>query len=370
MKTYRILLNEKQGCGFSELEVTNILQQVLQQLAQLHIQGELHGAIAPDTLLHDMQTGDTLLAESTGLSAPTYLPVGQFSVTSPAEDLYALTATMIVLLTDRSLEQLRQANGVWNWEDDVLVSDQFAAVLNCAIAPQPHLRFTSAVEMLQALNSQSVNSPITLTQATHLPVFPPQTSPWKYGMISVGTIIIAGLAGFGILKLITPDSTQTSPVIVSSPSNSPTTQSKPLTSSSIVGGNTLIAPSPQQTSSVETVKNALQTQAASTPSPEPIMTTSEQVGFADGATGTRITGNVTESQRKRYLLNCGKGQQFALRINQGDVNVQIIRPDGQTLGTAASSQASWQGSLSATGDYTVEVSAMSPSSYSISVDVL
>lgn len=52
-KPYSQLIFERQGKGFSEAEITAILQQVLTQLAQIHSQGFAHGAISPDTLAQD-----------------------------------------------------------------------------------------------------------------------------------------------------------------------------------------------------------------------------------------------------------------------------------------------------------------------------
>lgn len=70
--TYGTLLDQRQGQGFSEAEVRSILQQVLPQLAQIHNQGLLHGAISLDTLVQNEINRQVILVSSTNLNVLLY----------------------------------------------------------------------------------------------------------------------------------------------------------------------------------------------------------------------------------------------------------------------------------------------------------
>lgn len=97
----------------------------------------------------------------------------------------------------------------------------------------------------------------------------------------------------------------------------------------------------------------------------------ERVRFDSGETGTRLRGEVSDNQLQRYLINCGREQQFTLRIENGNVQATVISPDGATLGSAVEEGAQWQGTLPSTGDYTLEVTPLErDSDYRISIEVL
>ena len=81
-KSYRVLLSDLQGRGFSEYEVTDILQQVLPQLAQIQAQGFVHGGISLDTLVQDRQTLLAILMSSNGFVDPTRVAVGRHNASS------------------------------------------------------------------------------------------------------------------------------------------------------------------------------------------------------------------------------------------------------------------------------------------------
>ncbi|MEK0195086.1 hypothetical protein WME70_27255, partial [Microcoleus anatoxicus PTRS1] len=60
-KSYRTLLLERQGKNFSEFEVTEILREVLPQLAEIHLRGQAHGAVFLDNLVYDLADNRALL---------------------------------------------------------------------------------------------------------------------------------------------------------------------------------------------------------------------------------------------------------------------------------------------------------------------
>ncbi|MEH2114644.1 hypothetical protein [Nostoc sp.] len=202
-KSYRILLSERQGRGFNEFEVIEILQQVLTQLAQIHTQGLVHGGISIDTLVLDQNTLQAALANNIGAApgyiSPEQLQTGQVSTTG---DIYALGVTILVLLTAQNPEVLRNYDGTWNWQEYCVCSDELATILEKAIALHPQYRIADAIQMLQALNSpipSQLISPIytypVIPQQRLGEKFPQKLAPWKWGLISAGIVAVIGLAG-------------------------------------------------------------------------------------------------------------------------------------------------------------------------------
>jgi|GEM_PF-1238645 len=106
-----------------------------------------------------------------------------------------------------------------------------------------------------------------------------------------------------------------------------------------------------------------------TNSPTPSDST-EQVNFDKGSTQKTISSSVVTNQRKRYLLNCGRGERMTVQIKQGGINIAIITPNGQTIGNAVNNATQWQGQLPSDGDYIIEVSAPNQSDYTINIEVL
>jgi serine/threonine-protein kinase len=390
-KTYQVLLQERPGRGFSEPDVTELLRLVLPQLAAFHQQGLSHGTISPATLLQDATGAPKLLAHP-GFVVPGYAPAEQLphAPATPASDVYALGVTMLVLLTHRSPEELHQPSGSWNWQEHCLVSDQLAAVLERAIAPLPD-RFANAIQMQQALNViPSGSTHFVAPPPVQDSVIPTQSSlPWKYGVIGAGTVILMGLASFGVLKLVSAKPDATAPIVVrsevdpsvaSQPStgNLSTRNSSTETSASIVGSSSAANPSDAVKKSPDSVASQAKppTQERSnnvSPPPampqlstEPKSINTERVDFSAGSTGTTLIDQISPTQLRRYLLDCGSGQKMAVQVQQGDVRVRIVSPNGQELGMATTS---WQEQLPNTGDYALEISSINGSSYTIRVDV-
>jgi serine/threonine protein kinase len=212
-ESYRVLLTNRRGDKFSEQEVYVLLEQILPQLAEIHVQGGIHSNISLGTLKSN-PNGKVSLVHSTGSSselgciAPEVMQTGQ---PTQAGDIYALGATLITLLTNVNPEVLRSP--LCNWQDNCVVSDQLAQLLNRAIEPDVQSRFFDAVQMLQYFNSGYLPRPLYTapSRSTQLLQGGQAKVNWKWMLIGVGASSLLGLTGFVGFKLQQPNSsTQTS----------------------------------------------------------------------------------------------------------------------------------------------------------------
>lgn len=251
-KSYRQLLAERQGKGFSEHEVTNILKQVLPQLAALHAQGKAHGAISLDTLVQ---------RQADRLSILLQVPSNQFDL---SKDLFDLGVAIAQLLAAQPSELLVNPYGSWQWEEYCLVSDQFIDFLNRALSSDPRIRYANASEMLEALGitSESYLPPASINYPPNyspnyllLPVTAPartsQLVPWQWASIGVGAGLLLLLASLGVSKLSSPQQQS----IVEPPTSS--TASTPVSTTTPVPTVTVTAtPTPTLAVSSPTTQNS------------------------------------------------------------------------------------------------------------------
>lgn len=93
----------------------------------------------------------------------------------------------------------------------------------------------------------------------------------------------------------------------------------------------------------------------------------DRVSFANGASYAIVSSNVSSSQKRQYVLNCGSGQQFNASLVQGQANLRLIDPNGATV-TSGSNNLSAR--LAVSGDYTIEVSAFEPANFNLRIEVL
>jgi serine/threonine protein kinase len=158
---------------FSEAQVLEVLQEILNVLKFVHEHGSIHRDIKPSNIMRDRKGRLFLLDfgavkqkvnqaaivgggsnRSTGIFTPGYAPPEQMAGAEvyPSSDLYALAATCIHLLTGTHPQDLYDGyNNAWNWKGHAQVSDQLAAVLDRMLLSVPNQRFQSAQEVLEAL---------------------------------------------------------------------------------------------------------------------------------------------------------------------------------------------------------------------------
>lgn len=195
-QTYRFLLDarKRNGSRFIEAEINQLLIQLLPVLEYTHSLGVIHRDISPDNLIlrssdgmpvlidfggvkEVAATAESLFAETNSTPAPAtrigklgYAPAEQMQmgIVCPHSDLYALAATVLVLLTGKEPHQLLDSYTLnWNWRSQCSVSPNLALVLDKMLAHGPGDRYSSAREVLQALSGNPPSVPPS--QATQAP---------------------------------------------------------------------------------------------------------------------------------------------------------------------------------------------------------
>lgn len=176
-----------QGCP--EELVRDWLYQAVEILGELHHSGIIHRDIKPSNLMLREKTGQLVAIDfggakqigsmpfgsqrvSTRLISPGYSPPEQITgeAVGPAADFYALSRTMIQLLTGQELEDLHNpVTGEFQWRNYVSVSPELADLLDAMVRIDPQERPTNPAEIQQRLrrrapiNQQSTPAPSAAT---------------------------------------------------------------------------------------------------------------------------------------------------------------------------------------------------------------
>lgn len=188
-ETYRSLLDERmqQGKFFSETEIVHLLQQILPVLDYIHSVGVIHRDISPENLI--LRASDRLpmlidfggvkqvvatvssaksgrgMHTATLLGKVGYAPPEQMQqgVVYPHSDLYALAATVLVLLTGKEPQELIDDRHLtWHWRREVSLTPMLGTMIDKMLSPRPSDRYHSAQHVLHLLQQHS-------TAATPLP---------------------------------------------------------------------------------------------------------------------------------------------------------------------------------------------------------
>ncbi len=164
------------GCGWTEMAVVQMLQDILGVLEFVHACGVIHRDIKPDNLIRrqsDQQlvlidfgavkemrmslSSGTLISDQGGgtiaIGTPGYMPPEQAQGRPRASsDIYAVGMIAIQALTGLPPAQLQQDNqGAWLWQDRVQVSEGLRLILNRMVRPQWQERYQSTPDVLQAV---------------------------------------------------------------------------------------------------------------------------------------------------------------------------------------------------------------------------
>ncbi len=178
-----------QNGKFSEPQILEVLQEILQVLQFVHDKNIIHRDIKPSNIMRRRdgrlflldfgavkQVTNANLTEtgkSTGIYSMGFAPPEQMSGNQvfPSTDLYALAVTSLNLLTGQEANQLFDAyTNQWKWRSQVKVSPQLGDILDRMLLAAANQRFQSADDVLTALARQ-------LIPPTVLPSSPPQPQP-------------------------------------------------------------------------------------------------------------------------------------------------------------------------------------------------
>ena len=385
-KNYRTLMNERrrQGNHFTEAEIITLFQQVLPILSYLHSRNIIHRDVSPENLmlrnrdqlpvlidfgvvkeaatqLHS-QAGlpQSTMAGKLGYAPPEQMQSGRAYASS---DLYALAVTAVVLLTGREPQELFDDNSLsWHWEQFTTISPNLAQVINRMLSYKPAQRFSSAEEVIQALQlnqaslsevkTYAVGRPVAPNLATALPertvyannqnhlAIPPQqqlrAKPDRGINVFWGILLVvfSGLASWSIASLI-------------------------------FGRTTSIEPTPTPTPTV------------STPAPTPTVTitnVNKNLEFEQNPNNASVTGKVTTGQTITYRLNAVKGQKMTVSLTGQGLIMTLKYVDQKPIDNTSSNidLGYWSGRLPATGAYFIIIattSGVSESDYNLDVQL-
>jgi len=380
-KNYGLLLSDRQALGqtFAEAEVRQLLQQLLPVLAYIHRQGIIHRDISPDNIILRQsdrlpilidfgaiaeiatcaQNPDGTIAPGTHIGKVGYTPSEQLQTGKayPSSDLYALAVTAVVLLTGKEPQQLfDDAQSTWRWQQFTPVSTELAQVLNRMLSYRPSDRFLSAEEALHALQTISIPPiPGGTTQAHTIavgrnPVAPNPNRPKAVihppansrgqdltAIIPVG-IALAILAGLGSWVVVTMLLNKDRPQVVVSPTISPSVT--PLPSISLTP---TITPSP--------IVSAPPTPIPS-PTPSPV-TINKPVNLSTNKFTEQ--GKLKANETINYIIAAEKGQRLNVYISGEGVLLTVLGADQKPVSDRARRVSLWEGTLSNTGLYIIEV---------------
>ncbi len=228
---------QQQGL-LSESAVKEILVNLLPVLDYVHSKRIVHRDIKPDNIILRDRDGKPVLIDfgavketmgtllnsqgnttsSIVIGTPGFMPSEQ-AAGRPiySSDLYSLGLTAIYLLTGKPPQDLetdsRTGDIVWH-RHCLSISPSFVAVLDKAIQYHPRDRYSTAREMLEALQTGAAPSSPTIyssqpTEASHPPIrelphtvpigTPPQLSGSGQTGILLGSLIASGLIGAAII---------------------------------------------------------------------------------------------------------------------------------------------------------------------------
>lgn len=388
-KTYRTLLNDRlhtqptppaQGY-FTDADIVQLFHHLLPVLSYLHQQGIIHRDISPDNIIlrepdrlpvlidfgavkevaTRFQAGAANTPPTT-VGKPGYAPSEQMQTGQayPSSDLYALAVTAIVLMTGREPGELFDAvNLVWHWTQWVpAVHPGLVAILNRMLSQRPGDRYPSAAAVLQDLQTLSPNAPPVplpaappppdlsqvktvavaypqgkpvINPATAYGTYPPESGnnasfwndPWAVGLLGLVLVVLTGIGSWAVVTYVMErQSVSVSP----SPTPSPTVSAPP-------------EPSPPPV----------------TPSPSPQPSEfSQRITLKPGEAFSR-EGQLQAGQTLTLQFPATQGQQLRAILNSEGILMTVLRPDQQPIDDRAARVTAWEGELTYTGDYAIQL---------------
>jgi serine/threonine protein kinase, bacterial len=223
--TYQQLLETAiaQDEAFTEDSMWELLEDVLEPLAQLHDRGLAHGAIDLNAVVFREADGAIVLQRFGGIRdfglAHRFYPLHplaerQESTQGIAQDLADLANMALVLLMGD--DQFDSATTVLQeLQQEAIIGDEFAGILMQMLIPKPWRRFRDAREVLQALQSDDL-SDRDLAPDRVAPPSPNQFSG-RDPIIMTLVIVFIGLVGLSIWRVV--QMTRSQPTASENPPN-------------------------------------------------------------------------------------------------------------------------------------------------------
>lgn len=365
----------------TEPEVVNILKDVLGILEFVHTEGVIHRDLKPDNLIRRKKDGKLVLIDfgavkafqEAGTQLETSSGQSRFTVTigtpgyMPSEqcagrpafssDIYALGMIAIKALTGYSPTDLPSDvdTGEVIWRDRAKVSNGLAMVLTRMVRYHYTQRYQSAREALQGLAAFTIEAEPTpkvaasMVRSTGKPatrtVAKSQTkSESGSWLLFVGLFVVAGISFFSLSSMMR--SNQKTPIVIApTPINDPIKPAPPTTVATTPTPQGTPVPFPQNT-----------------PNPEP--TSFRQSLAADLNRETLKEGKLKPNQTLIYTFSGQEGQRLRTDISGDGVAMTILGPDKNPVDSGAVGIATWDGKLTFTGDYELQVRTNSSKSES------
>ncbi|MEM9946037.1 MAG: protein kinase [Cyanobacteria bacterium P01_D01_bin.36] len=160
---------DRQG-KFTESDVVKVLRAMLDVLGFVHRNGAIHRDVKPSNIMQgkdgklslldfgavkEVTTPTGVQRGPTTICSPEYAPPEQImnGTVDQTSDLYALAASCVVLLTDKGSNELRDGvSNRWKWQQHARVSPALTDILERMLQPNPRDRFSTASEVIAALN--------------------------------------------------------------------------------------------------------------------------------------------------------------------------------------------------------------------------
>jgi len=389
-KTYRTLLNDRlhtqptppaQGY-FTDVDIIQLFHHLLPVLSYLHQQGIIHRDISPDNIIlrepdrlpvlidfgavkevaTRFQAGAANTPPTT-VGKPGYAPSEQMQTGQayPSSDLYALAVTAIVLMTGREPGELFDAvNLVWHWTQWVpAVHPGLVAILERMLSQRPGDRYPSAAAVLQAIQTLSPNAPavaapppappapdlsqvktVAVARPQSQPVINPATAygtsaprsepktsfwddPWAVGLLGLVLVVLTGIGSWAVVTYVMDRqgvSSRPTPTPTESPAPSPTPDASPTP-----------VPSPSEPSSF---------------SQRIILKLGEPL---------RREGQLQAGQTLTLRFPAEQGQRLQAILNSEGILMTVLRPDQQPIDDRAERVTAWEGELTYTGEFAVQL---------------
>ncbi|MEC4802824.1 MAG: protein kinase [Jaaginema sp. PMC 1079.18] len=262
---------------------------------------------------------------------------------TPSSDLYRLGAIAVTLLTGKDPETLYDSETqTWHWQPYTEASEELATVLTRMLQPQPRDRYPSVLDVLQALQPP----PIVKTAAE--PLSPPEDPPdggWttlpestpalRYPGVSIGLTLGLGLiAGIGAWLLVAS-----------------------------------WLKSPQPTTAVPSKLPAVATAPNTPATPEPNFR--ERLTIPPGQV-LQQSGTLPPDTTAEYIVQGAANQELAIALASEGIWLTLLKPNREIVEISAELVKNWQGRLSESGDYVIQLIAipgLPPEEYEYQLEV-